>query len=100
MGGPLSGLPEPPGAPRVPGRHRGNVARVTEREALVVLRGSDAVKAAHAASLLWEMWHRSGDPQVDAVLRQGIEAMERQDVDQAEAIFTRVIQLAPAFAEG
>src|SRR5436853_2611517 len=65
-----------------------------------MLRGTDAVRAVQAASALWEMWHRSGDPQVDAVLRQGLEAMERQDVEQAEAIFTRVIQLAPSFAEG
>src|SRR5713226_4721339 len=56
--------------------------------------------AARAAAVLWEMWHRSGDPQVDAVLRQGIEAMERQEVAKAEALFTRVIEMAPGFAEG
>jgi tetratricopeptide (TPR) repeat protein len=73
---------------------------VTEREALAALRGDDPVRAARAAAALWEMWHRSGDPQLDALLRQGIEAMERQELDKTEALFTRLIQVAPSFAEG
>ena len=73
---------------------------MTEREALSVLRGPDSRRAARAAAVLWEMWHRSGDPQLDALLRQGIEAMERQELREAEMIFTRLIEAAPAFAEG
>jgi tetratricopeptide (TPR) repeat protein len=73
---------------------------VTEDEALAVLRGSDPAAAARAAESLWAMWHRSGDPHLDALLRQGIEAMERQDIEAADALFTRLIQVAPAFAEG
>ena len=73
---------------------------VTEREALSALRGDDPVRAARAADLLWQMWHRSGDPQLDELLRQGIEAMGRQDIDAADAHFTRLIQVAPGFAEG
>ena len=73
---------------------------VTEDEALSRLKDNDPVRAAQAASALWGMWHRSGDPQLDAVLRQGIEAMERQDLDAAIAFFTRLIGLAPGFAEG
>ena len=73
---------------------------MTEPEALAVLRGDDPVRAARAASALWEIWHRSGDPQLDSLLRQGIEAMERQEIDKAEALFTRLIRVAPGFAEG
>ena len=73
---------------------------MTEHEALADLRGSDPVRAARAADALWQMWHRSGDPALDAMLRQGIDAMERRHIDQAEAVFTRLIQAAPAFAEG
>ncbi|MBM3217849.1 MAG: tetratricopeptide repeat protein [Candidatus Rokubacteria bacterium] len=73
---------------------------MTEDEALAALRGDDASRAARAASALWEMWHRSGDPQLDAILRQGIELMERQDLARAEAVFARLIQVAPGFAEG
>ena len=73
---------------------------MTETEALKVLKGDDPVRAARAAAVLWEMWHRSGDPQLDSLLRQGIDAMERQKLDESEALFTRLIQVAPGFAEG
>ena len=73
---------------------------MTEREALEALRGDDAAEAARAAEALWQMWHRSGDPHLDDLLHQGIEAMKRQDLGAAEATFTRLIEEAPAFAEG
>ena len=73
---------------------------MTEQEALAKLRGDDPVGAAQAAAVLWEMWHRSGNPQLDAILRQGIELMERKEFAKAEAVFTRMIQVAPGFAEG
>ena len=73
---------------------------MNEEEALGVLRGDDPVGAAKAANVLWALWHRSGDPQLDSILRQGIEAMEKQDLDAAQAIFTKLIGIAPGFAEG
>src|SRR5712691_2977850 len=73
---------------------------MTELEALSALRGDDLVRAARAAAALWEMWHRSGDPQLDSLLRQGIEAMGGQRLPEAEAIFSRLIQTAPGYAEG
>jgi tetratricopeptide (TPR) repeat protein len=73
---------------------------MTESEALSTLRGDDPAQATRAAAVLWQLWHRSGDPQVDALIRQGLDAMERQELPQAEALFTRVIEEATAFAEG
>ena len=73
---------------------------MTELEALSALQGDDLVRAARATAALWEMWHRSGDPRLDSLLRQRIEAIERQDLPTAEAVFTRLIEAAPAFAEG
>jgi tetratricopeptide (TPR) repeat protein len=73
---------------------------MTEREALTALRGDDVAQAARAAAALWEMWHRSGDSRLDALLQEGIDAMERDDLPAADAAFTRVINEAPAFAEG
>jgi len=73
---------------------------MTEREALAALRGDDVAQAARAAAVLWQMWHRSGDPRLDGLLQEGIEAMERQDLPDADAVFTRLIDGAPAFAEG
>jgi len=73
---------------------------MTEREALDVLRAADPVRAARAAAALWEMWHRSGRAELDALLREGIEAMEAQRLDEAGRVFTRLIETAPDFAEG
>jgi len=73
---------------------------MTEREALAVLGGDDAKAAARAASLLWEIWHRSGDDGIDAIMAEGIAAMERGDLGAAEAAFTRMIEAAPHYAEG
>ena|SRR6202158_845671 len=73
---------------------------MTESDALEALRGDDVAEAARAAGLLWQMWHRSGDARLDALLQEGIEAMQRDDLPAADAIFTRMIDEAPAFAEG
>lgn len=73
---------------------------MTEQEALTILRAADPVRAARAAADLWQMWHRSGRPDLDALLQQGIEAMEAQRLAEAEKIFSRLIETAPAFAEG
>ena len=73
---------------------------MTENEAVRALRGDDANAAALAASTLWEMWHVSVVPEIDAILRRGIQAMEKGDLLAAEALFTDVIRRAPQFAEG
>ena len=73
---------------------------MTEVEALRVLRGGAPEAAARAEALLWEMWHRSGDGEADALLREGVAALERGDLAGAEKIFARVIERAPQFAEG
>jgi tetratricopeptide (TPR) repeat protein len=73
---------------------------MTEEEAARILRDDDADAAARAASALWEMWHASGVPEIDKILKAGIEAMERGDLLAAEARFTDVIRRAPDYAEG
>jgi Tfp pilus assembly protein PilF len=73
---------------------------VTEDEAVRALRGDDAAAATRAEAALWELWGTSGRPEVDRLLRRGIEAMERGDLIAAETIFTDVIRRAPDFAEG
>lgn len=73
---------------------------MTEREALAILRGSDAAAAARAEAQLWEMWCRADDPEIDALFARGVTAMERGQLLEAEVIFTRIIDRAPEFAEG
>ena len=73
---------------------------MTEQEALAVLRGDDPARAARAANALWQMWHQSGRPELDALLLKGIEAMQGARLADAETFFTRLIETAPDFAEG
>jgi tetratricopeptide (TPR) repeat protein len=73
---------------------------MTEQEALTVLRTADPVRAATAAAALWQLWHQAGRPDLDDLLRRGIEAMEAQQLTEAEQHFDRLIAIAPGFAEG
>src|SRR5262245_10677243 len=72
---------------------------MTEDEAVAALRGADGARASRAAAALWEMWCRSGRSDVDALLAEGIEAMEGQRLRVAAGIFDRLVALAPDFAE-
>jgi len=46
------------------------------------------------------MWCQSGIPEVDGLLHDGVQAMERGDLPEAEACFVRIIAREPRFAEG
>jgi len=72
---------------------------MSEEEALAALRGADAAAAARAEAALWDMWCRSGQPDLDRRLREGVEAMERADIGRAQVLFTEIIERAPGFAE-
>ena len=73
---------------------------MTEDEALSILRAEDPADAARAEAFLWETWSHSGSEEIDALLREGVRAMERRDLHEAEVCFGRVIARAPDFAEG
>jgi len=64
------------------------------------LRDDDALVRETAEQALWSVWHRSGNPEVDARLQDGLMAMQRGAFEQAVAIFTEVTEIAPDFAEG
>ena len=72
----------------------------TEKEALDVLKGEDPELATTAEAILWRMWCRAGDPETDRIFRSGIEAMQQRKLADAEALFSRVIELNPGFTEG
>jgi len=73
---------------------------MTEAEALAALRGEDPARVVEAEATLWRIWCTSGVPEVDRLLRQGVDAMERSELSDAITLFTGIIERAPTFAEG
>jgi len=71
-----------------------------EQEALVALKGEDPELAATAEAMLWAIWCRSGDAEIDRLFRAGVDAMQNRNLKEAEELFGRVIERRPTFAEG
>jgi tetratricopeptide (TPR) repeat protein len=79
----------------------GDTGRMEDVPALVkALRDPDVVVRALAENALWRVWSRSGDAEVDALFELGVEQMSLRQGPAAVAIFTRVIERKPEFAEG
>ncbi len=51
-------------------------------------------------SQIWEIWLKSGDENVDALMSIGVAALDNSDLTQAYTAFDRIVHLAPNFAEG
>ena len=49
---------------------------------------------------IWEIWLESGDQNVDALMAIGVAALNDSDYAQAYRAFSRIVALAPNFAEG
>jgi len=49
---------------------------------------------------IWEIWLKSGDENVDALMSIGVAALDNADLSQAYQAFDRIVHLAPNFAEG
>ena len=72
---------------------------MSEAEALEALQSGDRARIAAGEAALWAMWCRSGRPEHDALLAQGVAALERRDFVTGTKIFTRLIDAAPDWAE-
>ncbi len=73
-------------------------ARVTPVVA-ACLHDPDPELVTLAEATLWRIWARWPDPAVAALFAEGMRAMARRDWLGAVAVFGRVIQAAPEFAE-
>ena len=79
----------------------GGVGRMEDVPALVqALRDGDGIVRALAENSLWGVWSHSGDPEIDALFELGVEQMNLRQGPAAIAIFTRIIEKKPEFAEG
>jgi tetratricopeptide (TPR) repeat protein len=79
----------------------GELGAMADAPALLrALRDPDEVVRALAESSLWQVWSRSGDPEVDALFALGVEQMNQRAAAAAIETFTRIIEKKPDFAEG
>jgi tetratricopeptide (TPR) repeat protein len=77
--------------------HIGNHSAV--QSLIQVLRDEDQFVREIAEQALWQIWLRSGRPDADARLRDGMVQMQQGALQHAVEIFTEVIEMAPDFAE-
>jgi tetratricopeptide (TPR) repeat protein len=78
----------------------GEVGTMDDADKLIArLRDDDARVRELSAAALWELWGRSGDADIDAQYRRGMEQMATAQLVAALATFTEIIQRKPAFAE-
>lgn len=67
---------------------------------LEALYDADPDVRLHAQGAVWQVWGRSGNPEMDALLKSGIHHMEEGRMGQAVEAFTRITERLPDFAEG
>jgi tetratricopeptide (TPR) repeat protein len=67
---------------------------------LEALHDDDAQVRAAAESAVWQLWSRSGDAEIDALLESGTRYMNDGRMAQAVDIFTQITVRKPDFAEG
>jgi len=64
-----------------------------------LLKDSDPLVREAAHDALWMIWMRSGDAEVDALMRRGVMWMQQDLHDKAIETFSEMIALKPRFAE-
>lgn len=65
-----------------------------------LLKDSDPLVREAAHDALWSIWMRSGDAEVDALMRRGVMWMEQGLPEKAVETFSEMVALKPVFAEG
>ncbi len=65
------------------------------------LQTAESADAAHPVEAqIWGIWMQSGADRIDGLMGAGVAALNAGDYDRAVAAFSRIVTLAPDFAEG
>jgi tetratricopeptide (TPR) repeat protein len=64
------------------------------------MRDEDARVRDAAQNVMWAIWLRSGDDDIDTLMAEGEQLMEQEEYAEAVEIFDQIIARAPQFAEG
>ena len=76
-----------------------NDARLEDLFKILFKTESD-VQINEVTSSIWDIWHETNDPLIEADFYRGLESMRTGDLMMAVAFFTRVINKNRNFAEG
>ncbi len=49
---------------------------------------------------IWAIWRDSGNPDINALMSEGITAMQSGRLNEAVRVFDQIVEMAPDFAEG
>jgi tetratricopeptide (TPR) repeat protein len=60
----------------------------------------DSTELSAVEASIWEIWYASGDPDIDALMQEAGALSAAGNLAAAEDLYTRIIELAPGFAEG
>jgi tetratricopeptide (TPR) repeat protein len=63
-------------------------------------QGLQAHEAATITQAIWSLWMNADDSNVNRLMREGVRAMNMQNLEAALEIFDRMVKYAPEFAEG
>ncbi len=63
------------------------------------LRDDEPTLREEAASALWQIWSRSGDPAIDKLLIRGVLQMQSSSLEEARSTFDEIVRRRPSFAE-
>ena len=98
----LDALALPDAGARLAGVERlGEIGSMADaQQVLARLRDTESRVRDAAASAVWQIWSRSGDPAIDKMFLRGLEQMRASAFDDALATFSEVVRRKPAFAEG
>jgi tetratricopeptide (TPR) repeat protein len=90
-------------SPAVPGAVPGDVAneraRVLDALFMSLKASGDDAEAEVIVAEIWEVWMRSGRPEVDRILNEGVGYLALRQLGPAHDRFTEAIEAAPDFAE-
>jgi tetratricopeptide (TPR) repeat protein len=64
------------------------------------LRDDDVRVRAATQHVMWAIWMRSGNDEIDALMAEGVRLMESEQHAEAVEIFNQIVARAPKFAEG
>lgn len=97
----LAALEAPLPSQRLAGISRlAEIGTMADADRLVAqLADADEAQRERISDAMWQIWSRSGDPDIDALYRRGVEQMQAAQLRDAAATFSEVIQRRPGFAE-